>query len=104
MLHIDSHGSVMNDKIRLNICHNIERGELSVIHGIVVHQTGSSTATATLNGYAKSTANGAHFLIDKDGTIFQTASLRKKTQHVGWIKSRCLVEKSCTPKELADLK
>ena len=27
--------------------------------------------------------NGAHFLIDRDGAVYQTASMHKKTWHVG---------------------
>jgi N-acetyl-anhydromuramyl-L-alanine amidase AmpD len=57
-----------------------------------------------LNGYKRPKPNGAHFLIDKDGTIYQTASLHKKTHHVGWIKSRCIAEHSCSPAELQALK
>jgi N-acetyl-anhydromuramyl-L-alanine amidase AmpD len=77
---------------------------LKEIHGIIVHQTDSATAASTLNGYKVPKANGAHFLIDKDGTIYQTASLNKKTYHVGFIKSRCMAEHTCTPTELAALK
>jgi N-acetyl-anhydromuramyl-L-alanine amidase AmpD len=53
------------------------------VQGIIVHQTGSPTARSTLNGYGVARANGAHFLIDKDGTIYQTASVLKQTAHVG---------------------
>jgi len=49
-------------------------------------------------------ASGAHFLIDKDGTIFQTASVLRKTRHVGHIKSRCVAQRSCSPAELAKLR
>lgn len=55
----------------------IERGLLKSVTGIIVHQTDSFTAEATLNSYLTA-GNGAHFLIDKDGTIHQTASLHKK--------------------------
>ena len=44
-------------------------------------------------------ANGAHFLIDKDGTIYQTASLNKTCHHVGTLKSRCAHEQTCSPGE-----
>ncbi len=43
-------------------------------------------------------------LIDKDGTIYQTASLFKKTHHVGQIKSRCIATKTCTPADIQALK
>ena len=47
---------------------------------------------------------GAHFLIDTDGTIYQTASLDKKTQHVGKIRSRCYEEEICSEKETKIIK
>jgi len=104
MLILDVLGRVQNQKVQLAISQNIEAGDLLIIHGIVVHQTDSSTAQSTLNGYRAPKSNGAHFLIDKDGTIYQTASLYKKTRHVGFIKSRCIAEKSCLPADLKKLK
>lgn len=47
---------------------------------------------------------GAHFLIDTDGTIYQTASLLKQAWHVGKLRSRCLAELSCSAAELKLLK
>ncbi|MBV8273343.1 MAG: N-acetylmuramoyl-L-alanine amidase, partial [Cupriavidus sp.] len=78
---------------------NLERGDMNSVVGIVVHQTGGQSAQGTLAGYRAKGANGAHFLIDKDGTIYQTASLNKKTNHVGQIQSRCYIEKTCPPAE-----
>ena len=104
MLHITSSGQVIHAQINLNISPNLEGGPMLAIHGIVVHQTGSLTATATLNGYKQPKPNGAHFLIDKDGTIYQTASVYKKTRHVGYLKSRCVAKHTCSPTELQDLK
>ena len=68
------------------------------INGIIVHQTDSPSAQSTFNSYATG-YNGAHFLIDYDGTIYQTASIYKKTYHVGQMRSRCIVEHSCDPSE-----
>ena len=104
MLVIDPQGRVQSPRIKLAISPAIERGDMKVIHGIIVHQTDSATAQSTLNGYKAPKPNGAHFLIDKDGTIYQTASVFKKTYHVGFIKSRCMAQHSCTPTELAALK
>jgi N-acetyl-anhydromuramyl-L-alanine amidase AmpD len=70
-----------------------------VVKGIIVHQTGGATAKSTLESYKIAGANGAHFLIDKDGTIYQTASVYKKTAHVGRLRSRCMLELKCTPAE-----
>ncbi|MFC2589018.1 MAG: N-acetylmuramoyl-L-alanine amidase [Ottowia sp.] len=38
-------------------------------------------------------------MIDKDGTIYQTASLNKTCHHVGTLKSRCAHEQTCSPGE-----
>ena len=99
MLAIDSSGIVVHPNIKRDIKPSIERGPLKQVNGIVVHQTDSSTATSTLDHYAKPGSNGAHFLIAKDGSIYQTASVFKQTAHVGILKSRCLTEKTCTPSE-----
>ena len=77
---------------------------MKIVRGIIVHQTGGSTAASSLESYKNPRANGAHFLIERDGTIYQTASLYKKTWHVGQLKARCLLEQRCTPVELAALK
>jgi N-acetyl-anhydromuramyl-L-alanine amidase AmpD len=44
--------------------------------------------------------NGAHFMIEKDGTVYQTASLNKTTNHVGDLQSRCLLKKACSGVDL----
>lgn len=73
----------------------IEHGNLEAVHAIVVHQTASMTEQETFNSYLHpklmNEATGAHFLIAKNGIIYQTASLNKKCYHVGkYIKSKCL--------------
>ncbi len=81
----------------------IERTLMKTVAGIVVHQTDSSTEQATFSNYVKG-GNGAHFLIAKDGKIYQTASLNHRTNHVGPIKARCIAEQKCQPAELIKLK
>ena len=49
-------------------------------------------------------ATGAHFLIDKDGTTYQTVSMLRSTQDIGKLKSRCMAQMTCSPAELAALK
>ncbi|WP_439889533.1 peptidoglycan recognition protein family protein [Ralstonia sp. 25C] len=100
MLFISEHGIVDDERIKVRIFPNIERSRMSKVNGIVVHQTDSSTANSTFNSYQGKGANGAHFLIDKDGTVYQTASLYRRTNHVGKMQSRCLVTKKCTPAEI----
>lgn len=75
-----------------------DHGPIGEIHAIVVHQTDSQTAKGTLAAYASSPRRiGAHFLIDHDGTIYQTVPINRKAQHVGLIKSRCIETHTCTP-------
>lgn len=99
MLFVDKNGLVDATRITVKRFRAIERGDMDKVNGIVVHQTSSPTASSTFNSYQNSGANGAHFLIDKDGTIYQTASLRRITNHVGYLQSRCLIKKSCSPQE-----
>lgn len=103
-MNIDKAGKVQHPRVRLAIHGAIQRGEMKVIHGIIVHQTGAPTAQSSFNSYKTANPNGAHFLIDKDGTIYQTASIYQKTHHVGFIKSRCMEEHKCAPAEVAALK
>ncbi|WP_211465578.1 peptidoglycan recognition protein family protein [Collimonas silvisoli] len=77
----------------------IEKGPLKKITGIVVHQTDGPTAQSAFNEYMHG-GNGAHFLIDKSGVIYQSASLKKKTWHVGMLKAKCMETYSCSPAEL----
>jgi len=101
MFIINSSGAVIDPRIKV-VSYPIAHGDLKAIHGIVVHQTDSPTAEAAFNAYKRG-GNGAHFLIDKDGTIYQTLSLKKKAHHVGWVKSRCIAEHTCSPAELRSL-
>jgi N-acetyl-anhydromuramyl-L-alanine amidase AmpD len=80
---------------------SLERGPMNVVRGIIVHQTDAATAQATFNKYKGSRPAGAHFLVDKDGAIYQTASLKKRTVHVGALKARCLAEMTCEPAQFA---
>jgi N-acetyl-anhydromuramyl-L-alanine amidase AmpD len=104
MLLLDKDGMVQDPRVRAARQATIERGDMAKVNGIIVHQTGGSTAASSLSSYKNAGASGAHFLIDRDGTVYQTASMFKKTWHVGKLKARCLVEQRCTPVELAALK
>ncbi|MDH5823552.1 N-acetylmuramoyl-L-alanine amidase [Luteimonas sp. RD2P54] len=80
----------------------LEKGAISGPVAVVLHRTVSAapvSALAPLSGDI-----GTHFLIDKDGTTYQTASLRKYTAHVGPIKSRCLAEGTCEAEEAKRLR
>ncbi|WP_175856929.1 peptidoglycan recognition family protein [Burkholderia anthina] len=104
MLSIDANGMVVSPRVVRIRKAQIERGAMPRISGVIVHQTGGSTAASALNSYQNASATGAHFLIEKDGTIYQTASLKKQTWHVGRIKARCVAEMRCTPVELQQLR
>ena len=97
---IDVHGIVIHPRVTPAITSTIERGSMPKVRGLIVHQTGGATAQSSLDSYKSTGANGAHFLIDKDGTIYQTASVYKRTWHVGKLKARCLLQTTCTPTEI----
>jgi N-acetyl-anhydromuramyl-L-alanine amidase AmpD len=99
MLKIDNNGYIIDNKIINKISPMIEHDAMPFPIGIIVHQTGGSTATSTLNSYQLKGADGAHFLIDKMGIIYQTASIYKSTNHVGKLKSRCAAENTCSDAE-----
>ena len=88
---IDTLGQVQHPRVKNVIASTIERGPMAQVRGLIVHQTGGATAQSSLDSYKNAGANGAHFLIDKDGTIYQTASVLKRTWHVGKLKARCLL-------------
>ena len=100
VLNLDCQGLVHDSRVKLEIIPAIAHGPLMAIHAIVVHQTMSPTAESTLNQYRHIGGNGAHFLIDKDGTMYQTVPLARKCQHVGKITSRCYQEHRCVPAQL----
>jgi len=103
MFLIDKNGKVIHAKIKQSISAAIQKRAMKTIQGIIVHQTDSPTAKSTLNGYINGNS-GAHFLIAKDGTIYQTASLLYQTWHVGKLRARCLIKMQCSPVELSLLK
>jgi LysM repeat protein/N-acetyl-anhydromuramyl-L-alanine amidase AmpD len=87
-------GKLIHANVTQKIFSGLEHGTLEKVDAIVLHQTASSSATKTLNAY-KNQSTGAHFLIARDGTLYQTARLNKRAYHVGNIRSRCLVEGEC---------
>ena len=92
-------GKLVHAKVVDKVNSKIEKGVLGTVNAIVVHQTGAGTAQSSFSSYDTGT-NGAHFLIDTDGTIYQTARIDQKCWHVGNIRSRCNEMKSCSTDEL----
>ncbi len=93
-------GVLQAPQVTSKLYSGIEKGKLLKVEAIVVHQTGARTADSSFSSY-KDGRNGAHFLIDLDGTIYQTARLDRQCWHVGSIQSRCYKAKKC---DVADLK
>ena len=90
-VHIDTDGMIIHARVRNARSLAIERGRrLTPITGVIVHQTDADTSASSLSSYTRPKANGAHFLIDTDGTIYQTAAIYQRTNHVGPLKARCL--------------
>ncbi|MGP5193852.1 LysM peptidoglycan-binding domain-containing protein [Psychrobacter celer] len=54
------------------------------IRKIILHRTVNSSAQSTFNSFSRgSKPYGTHFVVDKDGKIYQTANLNKLTIHAG---------------------
>jgi N-acetyl-anhydromuramyl-L-alanine amidase AmpD len=95
-------GKLISSRVIDKVTSKIEKGVLTKVQAIIIHQTGSDSADSSLSSYSGG-VNGAHFLIDKDGTIFQTARTNQKCWHVGNIKSRCSELKTCSPEDLKEI-
>ena len=74
----------------------LEHGAMTKVDAIVLHQTDSSTMNLD---HAKTDGIGAHFYIEKDGTIYQTARLDQSVYSVGKIRSRCDDSQTCSAGE-----
>lgn len=103
---VDAQGMMNDARVTARRYATIEHGTLDAVRAIVLHQTDSQNAEPALAAY-RTGPNGAHFLIDADGAVYQTTSLRRRCYHVGrLIRSRCLeIERSqCKDPELAKAK
>ena len=96
-------GSLISDRVKITIFPQIEKGPLPKVDAIIVHQTGSKAARSAFSSY-KQGSNGAHFLIDRDGTIFQTAHVNRVCWHIGKIQSRCYKLMTCSPDEMKEIR
>lgn len=100
--YIDAKGYVQNAAFVFRQIPALEHGPLPDIRAIVLHRTDSSTSASAFRAFERGI--GTHFVVDKDGTVYQTASLNHKTWHVGKIRSRCEADGSCEPSEAAALR
>jgi N-acetyl-anhydromuramyl-L-alanine amidase AmpD len=96
-------GKLVSSKVTDKNFSKIEKGSLAAVHALIIHQTGATTAASSFSSYESGKA-GAHFLIDSDGTIYQTARVNQKCWHIGNVRSRCYENKSCTPDEFKAVK
>jgi N-acetyl-anhydromuramyl-L-alanine amidase AmpD len=92
-------GKLISSRVADKIQAAIEKGVLTTVHALVVHQTGGATSASSFSSYANG-QNGAHFLIDTDGSIYQTARVNQKCWHVGKIRAKCQEMKACAADEL----
>ncbi len=97
-------GLILSKNIINKTYSSIKHGNLKSVNAIVLHRTDSSTAKTTLASYHKGQKTGAHFLINKEGKIYQAASMTKSCWHVGKIRSKCTEETSCTKNETKKIK
>jgi RHS repeat-associated protein len=82
-LNIGSDGMISSTKITQNrLLKAQETGVLKNVEGIVLHRTAGSNVSGAIEGMT-SRGLGVHFIIDKDGTITQLASLNFWLSHVG---------------------
>jgi len=93
-----STGVASSPRIKQDVIPRLNHGSMPTVKGIVVHQTGADNANSTISQYKNTAHNpkalGAHFLIDEDGKIIQTANVDQMAAHVGTLKSRCTKELS----------
>lgn len=74
---------------------DLSAGTVQGPKAIVLHRTGGSTASGAISAF-KSSGIGTHFVVDKDGTVYQTLRLSSFGWHVGKIKAKCKELGTCT--------
>lgn len=101
-VYVDAKGYVQNAGFVFKPIAALEKGAISGPKAVVLHRTDSRAIASPLKSFERGI--GTHFIVDKDGTIYQTASLLNKTFHVGKIKSKCFANGSCPIDEMKMLK
>ncbi|MEN1929675.1 N-acetylmuramoyl-L-alanine amidase [Luteimonas sp. MJ250] len=96
-VYIGENGYVQNAGFTIKPIAALEKGKMDGPKAIVLHRTEGASVQSALD--SAGTGIGTHFYVDKDGTVYQTASLLKHTYHVGKIKSRCMVDGTCPADE-----
>lgn len=80
----------------------LEKRDMTGPVAIVLHRTDGASVESALS--SASSGIGTHFYVDKDGTVYQAASLLKHTSHVGRIRSRCYETGTCSEDETAQIR
>ncbi|MBL0745952.1 N-acetylmuramoyl-L-alanine amidase [Chryseolinea lacunae] len=81
-LHINAEGMITNSRrIETRQVTALERKDMKSIEAIILHRTVSTNSKSTLSSF-KDKGIGTHFLVGKDGRIYQAASLNRHTVHV----------------------
>ncbi|MFD0739528.1 N-acetylmuramoyl-L-alanine amidase [Lysobacter koreensis] len=97
-VYVDNKGWVQNAGFVLRAVPELEKGSMTGPKAIVLHRTSGDSVESALASAKR--GEGTHFYVDKDGTVYQAASLLKKTHHVGRIKSKCFADGSCPADEM----
>lgn len=101
-VYVDAKGYIQNAGFVLKPIAALEKGAIQGPKAVVLHRTDSKTIGSPLKSFEGGI--GTHFIVDKDGSIYQAASLLKKTFHVGKIKSRCFDAGICPLDEMNQLR
>ncbi|WP_438968538.1 N-acetylmuramoyl-L-alanine amidase [Nonlabens sp.] len=99
---VGSDGFLLDNRVVKKREKKLEKGSMKAVNGIVLHRTDSNDAVQSLNSFKRGI--GTHFLVAKDGTIYQAASIDKITFHVGKIKSECYESGTCDDAETKKIK
>ncbi|HDC2125833.1 TPA: N-acetylmuramoyl-L-alanine amidase [Salmonella enterica] len=102
VIYVDKEGYIQNANIIKDTVEILDIGqEINVLNAIVLHRTDGYSARGTITKYKTNNNQiGSHFVIDKNGDIYQTLGLSRVVQHVGPIRPRCVTEQTVTPEEL----
>lgn len=90
-------------EITKDIVSKLEQGSLNTVNAVVLHRTGGASMASAIATF-KASGIGTHFIIDKDGTIKQTANTDKYTYHIGKVHARCMEEGTCSAEEAKKIK
>lgn len=100
MLPVNNDGWITHSKVRQEHRPAIEHSPIAQVSAVVLHRTATANAQSVLNAW-NTRKSGTHFLIAEDGSIYQSASLKKQCWHVGQLYSRCRKTSSCSQEDAA---